>query len=421
MTDIDIALVSAYSSKNDCIEWIRRANGPNDVAPHAQLTKLFDHYLYLFTPSIEPRERIYDVVVENAAIVMAYQQAYNLYGEKSIFKDRIQRGVIANGVNVFYDEFLLRVDPLLVALAFNSVAYLHFCVEEAGTVRKIVDRLIFLSSVWRNEYLDTHTLITDTISFPSRPAPVEVNLYLTQYVGNFDNTLLTRGDGICTNKFIPTFLREGLRNVSMACALIYRDSHQNHYYSSHTLPAGDTTVYFKFLMHGVSNIDSLLKVFNRINGISFDTKFVLSGIDIRCTVAEFRDAIGATSEPPYHNHYVWLLLCHMYKMNKFHLVDAADIVAPFRAGISSNNAIGPAMFNYIVLGDKESLIKFLKIFQFKRNRNFGGTNTSASFVTLLYGYRKLDMSLNVKELKIQRGILLNMLSAGYGDIFCSHP
>jgi len=421
MTNIDIALVSAFSSKNDCTEWFRRASGPIDVAPHPQLLKLFDHYLYLFLPSDEPRERIADVVVENAAIIMAYQQSYKVYGEKSIFKERIQRNIIANGIDMFYDEFLLRVDPLLVSLAFNGVAYFHFCVEEPDIVRKIIDRLIFLSSVWRNEYLGTHTLSTDTILFPLKSTPVETSSYLVPCVGNFDNGVMNRGDGVCINKFVPTFLKEGLRNVATACALIYRDSHPNHYYSSHTLPTGDTSVYFKFLMHGVFNISSLLEVFKRIQAISFDTKFVLSGVDISCTVEEFREAISSTSEPAQYNHYVWLLLCHMHKKGKFHLNDVFNASTPFRASVSSGNAIGPAMFNYIVLGDKESLIKFLKIFQFKRNRNFGGTFSSESFATLLYGYRKLGMGLNVKALKIQRGILLNLLSAGYGDIFCLHP
>jgi hypothetical protein len=55
--------------------------------------------------------------------------------------------------------------------------------------------------------------------------------------------------------------------------------------------------------------------------------------------------------------------------------------------------------------------------QYKRNRNFSSGERN-DFIKLLQKYRELNLVLDPKKLKIKRGVLINFLSAGYGDIFC---
>lgn len=80
-------------------------------------------------------------------------------------------------------------------------------------------------------------------------------------------------------------------------------------------------------------------------------------------------------------------------------------------------ALGQAMFDHVVYKNTKSIMNFLNTMQYKRNRKYE-ENQKKSLVKLIQRYREFGLALDPKKLGIKRGVLINFLSAGYGDIFC---
>jgi hypothetical protein len=407
MTNVDLALISGSDFRNDNIGLLR--NIGNDVVAdiHPQLLELFAHYKEMFINGGSDRNQ--DVVIRNAAVFKVYQLFCDLYGYINIFRDS-DRSTTAS--DVFFQEYVCKVHPLILSLSFNSIAYLYFCTGETSLVKRIIDRLKIISVKWQQYESEVHFSRPSEVIFPLKDRNVGVDHYLLKYVpankADDKNSFL-----FCPDNILPPKLNARITDMCSAYWIFKTET--NTYVS---LPEGvNYSLYMKIRVSLCKNVGELINMLRRVDSSNFDLDFVFfSGYKLKCTQEELTKSIPIGSGA-YHKPYMWLLLCHLYKTSKLVIDERPS--AGFKWNDAGRASIGPAMFDYHAYGNKESLISFLNMFQFKRNRDFSRSFSAANVAKLLKKYRELGLAVDVKALKIKRGILVNLLSAGFGDLFVS--
>ena len=389
MTNVDIALISGHDLKNDNIDLLR-AIGTNDkIEPHSQLLKLFEHYKYVL--SSNGRQ---DTVVYRASMIWVYSEFYRMYKSRTIYRESMDK--YDNPNETFFKDFLLNVDPMLISLAFNSVSYLYFCTKEYILVEKIITRLKFLSAIWQRYTMDIrkHTI--------TLPGPYILEAIWVEHLPTIDKI----ND---TNNF-PSFLPRPfivcLGDLLVAANLFETDTPYN------PIPdSGNYSVYLRICMTHIKNITDLITVLQRINSTVFDLDSVFRGLHWECTHKDLCERLQP-SKTGYYNPHVWLILSYLCHNGQLTITAREPHVWNV-----SERSLGQAMFDYHAYHNKDSIFKFLNLIQYNKNRSFN-THSKEIFIGLIKKYREFGMALDVKKLKIKRGILLNFLAAGFGDIFC---
>ena len=407
MTNVDIALISGHDLRNDNIGLLRLIGDDDKAPPHPQLIKLFEHYKYVLNlDQAGHSSHIADEVLYKGGIFWVYAKFFELYGEQLIYKTPIHTSHKQN--EIFFIKYLLKVDPLLISLSFNSMAYLFFCTEEHTLVQKIINRLIFLTSVWRTY---TESTLPASVILPTvNGGQVTVASYWVKYVPSFDSSGYRGKDfNLKVANLLPKGFADCIRDLFTTWNIFKKNANQYH-----TVPSDvNHTIYLRIHVSCAKTISELLEVIKGIDNMFFDPEFIFSGLQWSCTHTELSEA-GSMRQGSraYHNANVWLLLCYLHHNGKLTINGIPHIWK------ASEAMIGPAMFDYCVNKNKEGILKFLKFMQYIKNRDASNSPSGEALEKLIKKYREFGLSLDVKALKIKRGILINFLSAGLGDIFC---
>jgi len=401
MTNVDVALITGHDLRNDNISLLRAIGNDDNATPHPQLIKLFHHYVDMLTAGNK------DDVMHIAGMAWAYSKFFTLYGEEVIYRKTLN--TYRTDFSPFFKRYLLGVDPLLVALSFNSMAYLWFCTEEHELAERVIKRLTFLSSVWRDM---AHGIQETSIELPDRSGPHKATSIWTKYVPSHD-VLSGRNSKtrFSISKLLPDEFNTCITDVFTVFSLFKHSSN-----SYHTIPnTANYTLYTRIHVMCAKTIAEVIDVIKGINTIYFDPEFMFKNLTWKCTHAELVAALPQ-SQRAYSNQNVWLLLCWLVNNGKL-AIDSSAGLSGHKWG-AGDNSVGPAMFDFIAYHNKESILSFLDVMQYIKNRKHGNKDTGNEIEKLFKHYRSFDMTLDVKRLKIKRGVIINFLSAGLGDIFC---
>lgn len=395
MINVDGALISGHDLRNDNIDLLRAIGDNDKIAPHPQLLKLFEHYKIMIN---DTDTDIHDTVLHKASMAWVYSEYYKTYGPRNIY--RILMDSTDRLDSLFFKEFLLKVDPLLVALAFNSVSYLYFCTEEYKLVGKIIDRLKFLSTIWQAYTVGIDRSIID---LPGQHHLESIWIKHIPPFNIFDRNNKFKGQAT----FLPKSFITCLCDLLVAANLFKEDDPYR------TIPnSANYSVYLRIHVINSKTIDELIITLQRLRSINFDPSFVFSALNWQFTHEALRERL-CEGKTGYYNPIVWLMLCYLHHNGQL----AITTRNPFTWCVSERT-IGQAMFDYYVYHNKDSVIKFLNHMQYNKNQTFSDVGRK-EFVGLIKKYREFGMALNAKELKIKRGVLVNFLAAGFGDIFCT--
>ena len=402
MTNVDIALLTGHDLRNDNIGVLRLIGADDKVTPHPQLLKLFDHYKYLLSSD----ESVKDNILYKAGMAWAYSTFLNLYGEKIVYREPVNIHLTTN--QVFYKKYLMEVDPLLVSLSLNSMAYLWFCTEEYDLVKRITKRLIQLSLVWKTFAYGLPTQILKVCT-PSGDKTLES--HWIKYIPSFE-LLNNRNIDIDfkIHKLLPSGFVTCIQDIYTAFNLFRRND-----YNGHNVPSNiNWAVFAKICFNADTSIGCLIETLKKLDSIFFDPEFMFNGLRWECTHQELLSLLKS-GQLGYNNPNLWLLLCYLNHTGKL-IINGGYAVDKHKWSVY-NMELGQAMFDHFVYKNTESIMAYLDIIQYKRNRKFENAQKNA-LIQLMKRYREFGLALDPKKLGIKRGVLINLLSAGYGDIFC---
>jgi hypothetical protein len=403
MTNVDVALLTGHDLRNDNIELMRQIGENDTVAPHPQLVKLFEHYKFMLGDTTTSR----DDTLYKASIAWIYSKFYALYGENTIYRDPVNTHLAINGV--FYKKYLIEVDPLLIALSFNSIAYLWFCTEEHDLVGRIIKRLVFLSSVWQGIGDD---LLKGTIRVETATGAVSLESHWAKCLPSFEmvNSSARRDVDLRIGRLLPPGFVKCLSDVFTAHNLFRHD--QSDY---HTIPNDiNWSIFIKICLNADMSVTRLIEIIKKLDSVFFDPEFMFSGLKWSCTHAELLGLLRS-DQCGYNNQNLWLLLCYLNHTGQL-TVDGGT-PGKYTWG-SSGMSLGRAMFDHFVYRDSSSIMAYLNYIQYKRNRQFDDHELKR-LIALMKKYREFGLTLDPKKLKIGRGVLVNLLSVGMGDILCT--
>lgn len=400
MTNVDIALLTGHDLRNDNIELMRQIGDDEKATPHPQLLKLFEHYRYLLYSGINGK----DNTEYKAAMAWVYKTFFEIYGEGMIYREPLY---VHNGAHEpFYKRYLLEVDPLLISLSFNSIVYLWFCTEEYDLVKRIIKRLKYLSSVWQ-ELAGELPGGAMKIRTPSGDRLIESHWIKCVPIFEVVNS---RNTDFRIRKLLPSAFVQCIQDVFVAFSIFKRD-----YIDYGNIPSDvNWSVFVKIWLNSDPSIKGLIEILKRLDSIFFDPEFMFSGLKWTCTHQELWSLLKS-DQSGYNNPILWLLLCYLNHTGQL-TIDNGNITTEFRWS-TSDMALGQAMFDHVVYKNTKSIMNFLNTMQYKRNRKYE-ENQKKSLVKLIQRYREFGLALDPKKLGIKRGVLINFLSAGYGDIFC---
>ena len=336
-------------------------------------------------------------------MIWVYDKFYKLYGEHSIYREKTD--ITSSDNKIFFEEYLRNVDPLLVSLSFSSVVYLFFITKEYDLVKRIINRLNFLSLIWKECAGDNIPSIS--INLPVATGHVPIGSHWARCVPKYgyninlgiqsSKELLPQGFNVCMSDLFATY------------NLFKRESD-----AYHTIPAEvNHTLFLRIQLKCARTVKELVEILKKIDAVFFDANFVFDALKWKCTHDELVTILEVGSRV-YFNQNVFLLLCYLYRVGKLEIERSRDQSHVWN---KSDTILGPAMFDYHVYHNKESILKYLSVMQYNKNRS-DKKQHKEKFEKLIKQYRQYSLALNPKELKIKRGILINFISAGLGDIFC---
>ena len=404
MTNVDIALLTGHDLRNDNIRLMRLIGTNDKAAPHPQLLTLFEHYKFLLTSDCPPK----DDILYKASMAYAYSTFFKLYGERIIYREPVNLHISTN--ETFFKKYLLQVDPLLIALSFNSIAYLWFCTEEYSLVKRVVKRLIYLSSVWE-EFLGDGAY-RQSITVCTNSGDEVLESHWVKYMPSF-NIMSTRDNGIDLRiyRLLPPGFNKCIIDVFTAFNLFKRD-----YSAYNTIPDDiNWSVFVKICLNADKSIQRLIDTIKKIESVFFDPEFMFDGLKWQCTHEELKTLLRS-DQRGFNNANVWLLLCYLNRRGQF-IINFGNVPPQHTKHnwSTSDIILGQAMFAYCVYHNPDSIMSFLHTIQFKRNRKHFDEKI---MIKLIQKYREFGLTLDPKKLGIKRGVLINLLSAGFGDIFC---
>ena len=414
MTNVDLSLITGHDFRNYNVPLLRMIGGDYKATPHPQLLKLFEHYKYMLRND-GPR----DEVLLRASLFWVYQTFIEQYGEDIICRERIDHNQYSP---IFFKEYLLKIDPLIISLSFSEIVFLFFGIEDYDLAKRIIKRLSYLSSVWTEFCSEEST--GNVLRLPAYKHPAkEITSHWNNLTGNpFYPT--PRIPLIDPRSFLPEKLVVCLKDVWSAYNIFKNNGR------IYARDGSEIDLFIKICLGSDRSLKQLLNIIQKIEVLSFDPVFIFSGLRWKCTRQEFVDALPRTVDNI--NPIAWMILCYLHKIGSFNIDFDKEANLKIkhinRSRWSPNEPeayktmfLGCAMFDYHVFDNKETILTFLENIQYKRYRKSWNDGLTKSLIKTAKRYRELNLTLDPKELKIKRGVLINILSAGLGDIFCCPP
>jgi hypothetical protein len=223
----------------------------------------------------------------------------------------------------------------------------------------------------------------------------------------------TRNNGIDLRiyKMLPPGFNKCIVDIFTAFNLFKRD------YNSYNIIPNDInwSVFVKICLNADNSIQRLVDTIKKIESVFFDPEFMFYDLKWQCTHEELKTLLRS-DQRGFNNTNVWLLLCYLNRRGQFTVNFGG--VSPQHTKhkwSASDMILGQAMFDYCIYRNPDSIMSFLNTIQFKRNRKHFDEKM---MIKLIQKYREFGLVLDPKKLRIKRGVLINFLSAGYGDIFC---